>query len=195
MSGDLNVELEVGVLKFLSVEVVPSFVVNQNPPTLGYLSGLEERLERKGRGLGPLAGATFDVGFWLNGRAMRGTVLRVMFQNHSYEYAASDQAGVFDRVNVTERVLAGFLGSQSRIGAFTMSGGFGIGGVVGGQKRCFTANEMPTMHCGKNQLLIQVERHAHRPVEIEDPPLVVTDLNGFLGGVRLIGRFSLGVVF
>jgi hypothetical protein len=195
MSGDLNLELEVGVLKFLSVEVVPSFVVNENPPTLGYLSGLEEQVERKGNGIGPLAGATFDVGFWLNGKAMRGTVLRVMFQSHSYEYVASDQAGVFDSVRVTERVLGGFLGSQSRIGAFTMAGGFGLGGVIGGQKRCFSANERPTSECRNNQLLIQVQRHAHVPNAGADPPLVVTDLNGFLGSVRLLGRFSLGVVF
>jgi hypothetical protein len=195
MSGDLNLELEVAMLKFLSVEVIPSFVVNKNPPTLGYVSGLEEQLVRKGDGLGPLAGSTFDVGFWLNGKAMRGTVLRVLFQTHSYEYEASDAAGVFDRVRVTERVLGGFLGSQSRIGAFTMSGGFGLGGVLGGQKRCFTALEMPTSQCSKNQLLIQVQRHTHSPNSALEQPLVVTDLNGFLGSVRLLGRFSLGVVF
>jgi hypothetical protein len=195
LSGDLNLELEVGVLKFLSVEVVPSFVVNKDPPTLGYLSGLDDQLERKGDGLGPLAGATFDVGFWLNGKVMRGTVLRVLFQTHSYEYVASDTAGVYDRVRVTERVLGGFLGSQSRIGAFTMAGGFGLGGVLGGQRRCFTAAELPTSQCNRNQLLIQVQRHAHRADPQAETPLVVTDLNGFLGSVRLLGRFSLGVVF
>jgi hypothetical protein len=195
LSGDLNLELEVGVLKFLSVEVVPSFVVNKSPPTLGYLSGLDEQLERKGDGLGPLAGATFDVGFWLNGKVMRGTVLRVLFQTHSYEYVASDNASVFDRVRVTERVLGGFLGSQSRIGAFTMAGGFGLGGVLGGQRRCFTATELPTSQCNKNQLLIQVQRHVHSANPQVETPLVVTDLNGFLGSVRLLGRFSLGVVF
>lgn len=200
MGGDLNLELEVGLLRFLSVEVVPSFVVNENPPTHGYVSGLEEQLERKANGLGPLAGATFDVGFWLNGRAMRGTVLRVMFMTHSYEYESSDNAGVFDRVRVTERVLGGFLGSQWRAGAFTVAGGFGLGGVIGGQRRCFTANELPTMHCRKNQLLIQVERHRHvAPEEMMEgrieQPLVVADLNGFLGSVRSLGRLSLGVVF
>jgi hypothetical protein len=159
------------------------------------LSGLDEQLERKGDGLGPLAGATFDVGFWLNGKVMRGTVLRVLFQTHSYEYVASDNASVFDRVRVTERVLGGFLGSQSRIGAFTMAGGFGLGGVLGGQRRCFTATELPTSQCNKNQLLIQVQRHVHSANPQVETPLVVTDLNGFLGSVRLLGRFSLGVVF
>jgi hypothetical protein len=195
LEGDLNLELEVGVLKSMSVEVIPSFVVNQRPPTLGYLSGLDAKLHRRSDGAGPLSGATFDVGFWLEGKAMRGTVLRVMFQTHSYEYEASDETGVFDRVRMTERVLAGFLGSQWRIGAFTMSTGFGFGGVIGGQKRCFTASELPTSQCADNQLLILAERHVHDPNPDRHSPLVVTDLNGFLGGVRLLGRLSLGVVF
>jgi hypothetical protein len=191
--GDLNLELEVAPLKWLSVEVIPSFIVNPSPPTLGYLSGRDEQLKRKSNGLGPLSGATFDVGFWLEGKAMKGTVLRAMLMTHSYEYVASDPAGVIDSVRTTERVFAGFLGNQSRIGMFTISSGFGIGGVIGGQKRCFTASEMPTEHCTHNELLLQVIRHEHRSGN--DPPLSVIDLNGFLGSVRLLGRLSLGVVF
>lgn len=193
--GDMNLEIEVGVLKWLSVEVIPSFIVNERPPTFGYLAGREEQLRRKSNGLGPLAGGTLDAGFWLEGKAMRGTVLRVMLQSHSYEYVASDPAGVIDSVRTTERVVAGFLGNQSRIGLFTIAGGFGIGGVIGGQRRCFTVNEMPTSQCPNNELLMQVIRHRHDPNPALDPPLQVINLNGMLGSVRLLARASLGVVF
>jgi hypothetical protein len=193
--GDLNLELEVAPLKWLSVEVIPSFVVNDKPPTFGYLNGRDAQLTRKSRGLGPLAGVTVDAGFWLEGKAMRGTVLRVMFRSHSYEYEASDSVGVFDRLRTTERVLAGFLGNQSRIGLFTISSGFGIGGVIGGQKRCFTEAELPTSQCRRNEQSIMVTRHRHDDDPTRDPPLMLLDMNGFLGSVRILGRLSLGVVF
>jgi hypothetical protein len=83
LEGTLDVELEVGLLKFLSVEVVPSFVVNKAPPAFGYISGRDEELTRKSSGLGPLSGGALDVGFGREGRALRGTVLRAVCASES----------------------------------------------------------------------------------------------------------------
>jgi hypothetical protein len=189
LEGTLDVELEVGVLKFLSVEVVPSFVVNKAPPAFGYISGRDEELTRKSSGLGPLSGGALDVGFWLEGRALRGTVLRAVFASESYLYEATDSLGTIDSVKVVERQFFGYLGTHSRWGAFTLAGGFGLGAALNTEKRCFDGRGQPTTACNRNQRQIRLQR---TPPNVNFP---VADLNGGLGSVRLLGRFSLGVVF
>ncbi len=185
LEGLLDIELEVAPLKFVSFELVPRFVVNQSPPTFGYVTGRDEQLERASNGAGPLAGGSMDVGLWLEGKALKGTVLRAILTDYSYEYRASDGAGTFDKVKIVERQFLGYLGAHSRWGAFTIAGGFGLGAVLNPTKRCFDDLGRPTMDCNKNQALIYLDRRG----------LTVTDLNGGLGSFRLLARFSAGVAF
>jgi hypothetical protein len=187
LEGRLGLELEVGVLDFLSVEVVPVFVVNDKPPTLNFRGSAD--VFQKSNGLGPVSGATVDLGFWLDGRAFRGYVIRVGMTNFGYEYETKDDAGVIDSVQVTERVAFAMFGSASRWGAFTISGGIGLGMHLKKQERCFpegasSVAQATTNKCDQ-QLLIARDRGASDLV----------DLNGALFPVDLMGRFSLGVTF
>jgi hypothetical protein len=193
IDGKLGIELEVAVLKWMTVELVPIFVVNDQPPSFGYFTG-PEGIKRTSNGLGPIAGTSIDVGFWLEGKAMKGNVLRVVFTNYGYEYSAP-----LDRVTHTERHLYGFFGQHSRWGAFTIAGGLGLGVELNKQRRCYVranpdspgnlARFNPSNQCDENALFLRTDKE---PVGFV--PQVV-DLSGGLGGVQIIGRFSLGVVF
>lgn len=194
IDGKLGIELEVAVLKFMTAELVPVFVVNEAPPTFGYLTG-PHGLKRKSNGLGPLAGTSVDVGFWLQGRAMDGNVLRVIFTDYGYKYTAP-----LDSVTHTERVLYGYFGSQERWGAFTIAGGLGLGVDLNKQRRCYVADNPnapgdqmtfhPSNQCDDNALFLRTDR-----VNVPGVAPSVVDLNGGLGGVQILVRFSLGVVF
>jgi hypothetical protein len=194
LEGQLAIELEVAILKFLSAELVPIFIVNDTPPTFGYVTGREEHVTRSSNGLGPLAGTSIDVGFWPEGRALKGYVIRAIFTNYSYRYEAWDaRADPFDTVDHVERRLLGYFGSHSRWGAFTMAGGFGIGTELNAERRCFRDVDgyaQPTTNCNKKELLIRLTRD-----RVPTAYLPVADLYGGLGGVQLLVRFSLGVVF
>jgi hypothetical protein len=195
LEGQLGIELEVEILKFLSAELVPVFVVNDTPPTFGYVTGREEMLTRSSNGWGPLAGTSIDVGLWPEAKGLKGYVIRAIFTNYSYRYEAWDSGPrPFDRVDHVERRLFVYFGSHSRWGAFTMAGGFGIGGELNSERRCFKNDEagvaQPTEDCQKKELLIKLTRD---PVPTQFLP--VADLYGGLGGIQLLVRFSLGVVF
>ncbi|MBI3204348.1 MAG: hypothetical protein HYZ29_22615 [Myxococcales bacterium] len=187
LEGRLGLELEVGLLDFLSIEVVPVFVASQKPPTLNF-RGANDVLQKSG-GLGPLSGASVDLGFWLDGKVFRGYVIRAGITNYGYEYRTEDDAGVVDQVDVTEREAFFMFGSHSRWGAFTISGGIGLGVHLKKQQRCFpkgaTSPSQATSEGCDNQLLIALDRDAKDAV----------DLNGPLFPADLIGRFSLGVTF
>ena len=72
LDGQLGFELEVGLLDFMSVELVPMFVVNEQPPTFNYFVGSEEPLSRESNGLGPLAGTSIRARFLARGKAPQG---------------------------------------------------------------------------------------------------------------------------
>lgn len=195
LEGRLGIELEVAILDFLSAELVPMFVVNDSPPTFGYVMGRDEQLTRSSNGWGPLAGTSISVGVWPEGKALKGYVLRAMFTNYSYRYEASDLGPEpFDRVDHVERALLAYFGSHSRWGAFTLAGGIGIGADLTGERRCFVDDDegyaVPTANCSKKELLIKLTRE-----QVPRNFLPVADLYGGLGGVQLLVRFSLGVVF
>jgi hypothetical protein len=195
LEGLLAIELEVGILKFLSAELVPIFVVNDSPPTFGYITGRDEFVTRSSNGLGPLAGTSIDVGLWPEGKALKGYVLRAIFTNYSYRYESHDPGPTpIDTVDHVERRLFLYFGSHSRWGAFTMAGGFGIGAELNAERRCFRNNMQgyaePTDNCNQKELLIRLER-GNLPVN----RLIVADLYGGLGGVQMLVRFSLGVAF
>ncbi|HMR74261.1 MAG TPA: hypothetical protein PKD61_04090 [Polyangiaceae bacterium] len=188
LEGRLGVELEVGLLDFLTVELVPTFVVQKKPPTLN-LSGAPDVLEQESNGLGPLSGAAVDVGFWLDGTAFHGYVIRVGFATYGYSYNTVDDGGPIDSVDVTERQAFAMFGSQASWGAFTLAGGIGLGVELNRQQRCFAdgttaVSQVQTDGCD-DALEIATDRATIDPV----------DLNGGLFPVTLIGRFSLGVLF
>ena len=192
LDGKFALELEVGLLKFMSVELVPLFVVDQEPPTFNYFVGRDDPLARESNGWGPLAGTSIGLGFWLSKRPLEGTVVRAIFTNYSYRYTASDEQGEFDAVNHVERHLLAYIGSHSRWGAFTIGGGFGIGADLNHEERCFKNDppDYPATRQGcDGDLLIKLAR---RPPP--GGPLPVVDLNGGLGGVQFLVRFSLGIV-
>jgi hypothetical protein len=188
LDGKLALELEVGLAKFLSVELVPLFVVNEQPPTFNYFTGRDDPLSRESDGLGPLAGTSIGLGFWLSGKPLEGTVLRGIFTNYAYHYVAADEQGEFDNVSHVERHLLAYIGSHSKWGAFTLAGGFGIGADINHEERCFV-NDPPdypatTQGCD-GDLLIKASRNAE----------YVANLNSGLGSVVLMFRFSIGVAF
>jgi hypothetical protein len=190
IEGRLGVELEVAAWKFISVELVPVFVVNTEPPTFNF-SGREDTVSQHSNGLGPVAGTSIGAGFWLGGRAFQGYVLRAVFTNYAFTYKASDRNGTFDQVDFTERRIMAFVGSYSSIGVFAIGGGVGLAYELNQQSRCFSGGSriVASTACkDDDEQDILVER-------INNGRVVVTDLNGGLHPFYLEARISLGVVF
>jgi hypothetical protein len=185
INGKLGFEFEIGLLDFMTVELVPQFVVSEQPPSFS-ISGREDTLYQESDGLGPLAGTSIGLGFWLEGKALHGYVLRAILTNYSYHYIAKDAAGEFDNVSHVDRHFYGYFGSHAVWGVFTLGGGIGLGVELNKEKRCFLndADATPTRDGCDNELLIKGDRP---PVE------TVADLSGGLGGVQILGRISLGV--
>jgi len=188
LRGLLGFELEVETpLEFMSVELVPVFVVNSRPPSFS-LSGRDDVLSRQSDGIGALAGTSIGLGLWPGGKAFKDYVFRVVFTNYGFGYKATDDAGVFDQASHVERTLYGMFGSVTRYGAFTIAGGIGLGVDLNKEKRCFVLEAgrvIATRDCRDQEFLIKLNRNAD----------TVADLTGGLGGVQIIGRISLGVSF
>lgn len=198
IEGRLGLELEVGVLDFMTVELVPILIANAEPPTFNF-SGRADPLSQESNGLGPIAGASLGVGFWIAGRPLDGYVLRVALTNVGITYKSSDAMGVFDRVTQTERRLVVMFGSHSRFGVFTIAGGIGLGYELNQGTRCFvsTGGASPGSRATSSGCADDGELH----IALDDPSvrspgqLEVADLNGWLHPVYLEGRFSIGVSF
>jgi hypothetical protein len=193
IEGRLGLELEVGIpgVDWLTIELVPVFVANEEPPTFNF-SGREDPLSQESNGLGPIAGASIGAGFWLTGRPLEGYVLRVALTNVGITYKASDASGVFDKVSHVERRFVVMLGSHTRFGFFTIAGGIGLGYELNQEERCFEADSDPTREgCPDGELQIATDD----PATVSDGPPGIVDLNGFLHPVYLEGRFSIGVSF
>jgi hypothetical protein len=210
--GRLGLELEVAIpgADWISLEVVPRFVVWQKPPAHTIDSG-PDNLSQRARGLGPLAGASVSAGFWFAGdRPLDGYVLRLMYQNYAYRYLAerideepNDElrpdigGGIIDTVAQTERRLAVLFGTHNVIGkAFTVASELGISYELNQQKRCFPENGgvdgtppawTATSDCKEDELLIALD---HWTVG-ETPPM--KDFNGWLYPFDVFFRLSFGV--
>lgn len=181
IEGQLGVEVEVELAKFLSVELVPLFVTAESPPAV------PDAITQSSNGIGALAGGTLGVGFWPGGKPLRGTVLRVILRNAGYTYASRDDAGtLYDELSHTERHLYGFIGSHSVWGIFTIAGGFGLGVDLDRERRCFENEDVasPTSNCRRDELLL-ANPNDPRP----------WDLHGWLHPVQYMARLSLGVTF
>jgi hypothetical protein len=193
LAGRLGFEIESQVWKFISVELVPQFIVNDQPPYLNLnLIGVPNTLRQKSAGIGALAGTSVGVGFWLNGTPMEGYVLRAELTNYSINYDTD-----FDHVNYVEREFQVLFGQHSKWGPFTIAGTFGIGSMLNKHERCFSDNysslalSPQTSGCpnGKQMLL------AVTPNELASGQPGVINLNGWAYPIDLVLRISLGVVF
>lgn len=199
IEGRLGIELEVGVLDFMTVELVPVLIANSEPPTFNF-SGRDDPLSQESNGLGPIAGASLGVGFWLSGQPLNGYVLRVALTNIGITYKSSDASGVFDEVSHTERRLVFLFGSHTRFGFFTIAGGIGLGYELNQGTRCFR-NTGSVLNPGSEPTSSGCADDGEMQIALDDPStrsigqLEVADLNGWLHPVYLEGRFSIGVSF
>lgn len=182
--GRLGIEFETALYKFISLELVPVFVTDDQPPYMN-LGSLPATLSQKSNGLGAMSGASIGAGFWLSGDPFRGTVLRFSYTNYGYTYTSKDDAGtVIDQASHTERHLVGQIGSHYRWGAFTIASGIGLGMEMNRERRCYVGGSYVTSGCNKDVFELGITRRDDHQ-----------NLNGALHPVYLTFRLSLGVVF
>jgi hypothetical protein len=190
LEGRLGLELEVAVWEFISVELVPVFVANTEPPSFNF-AGRDDPISQHSNGLGPISGASLGVGFWLSGAPLRGYVLRAILTDYNYTYEARDRQGVFDEVSHADRRFIVELGSQSRFSAFTIGGGIGLGYELNQAQRCVVNPgtsfvDTATSGCADDdELQIMADRDGTS----------VADLNGSFHPIYISIRLSLGVSF
>jgi hypothetical protein len=189
LEGQLGVELEVGVLEWLSVETVPVFVADETPPWLNFGGG-DARVYQHSDGWGALTGASLGVNFWPK-RVFKGYVIRTGFIDHSLRYETKrDNGTTWDAVSHTQRELYVMLGSMERWGPFTISGGIGLGYDLNKQTRCyrdktvlFSPNNFDTGDCDEIQIAV--------PTSNNTPALA--SVTPFTYPWEILARFSLGV--
>jgi hypothetical protein len=188
--GRLNIELEVSLFKYLSVQLTPVFVTSTSPIAVNY-AGLDDPLTQHSNGLGPISGVSLGVGAWFWGQPFKGYVLRLEFTNYAYSYRTADAAGPLDRVDFTERRLILFVGSHSRFGPFTFAGGFGLGYELHQVSRCGLNldSDSETVR-GRSS-----DCHGKQEIALDRELRDRADLNGPLHPVYFQARFTLGVVF
>ena len=179
--GRLGLELELGLWKFISIELVPVFVTTKEPPAINW-SGREDTLRQESNGLGALSGSSAGIGFWLSGKAFEGYVLRGIITNYAYTYRAEDNGMEIDEVSHVDRHLLVTIGSMSRWGAFTLAGGFGLGTELNKDTRC--PEPLTDSACDDDQLLIRTDAA---------DPTQVHDLNSPFHPIQVVASFSLGV--
>jgi hypothetical protein len=182
--GEVGLEAEVELWEFLSLELVPVFVVNDQPPAMNDFDGV---LSQHSNGLGALAGTSVGLGFWLDGKPMEGYVIRAIFANYGYTYRTEDNDGLIDEVSHTDRHIYGFFGSYRRWGFFTIGGGIGLGVELNEERRCFTDANVAsaTSDCDDEQLQIALDRDVKE----------TASRGSAVEPIQLMGRISLGVVF
>jgi hypothetical protein len=192
--GRMGFELEFGLPflpRWMTIETVPMFVVSETPPLLDY-SSYDVDLSQHSGGLGPLAGATLGVNFWVTGKPLKDYFVGTGITNYTIEYESKDSAGErFDLVSHTERQLYFLFGSLSRFGPFTIGGGIGFGYDINKESRCFpdNANSPSDAVSGGDCKGIQLA--------IPDPQFptrfIPFEVTSFIYPWDILARFSLGV--
>ena len=188
VQGRLGFELEVGVWEFLSFELVPVFVVNEQPPSLN-LRGVEDTVTQHSNGIGAMSGASFGLGFWLSGEPFEGNVLRLVLTNYGYTFrGGTNSAGEQDEVSHTERVLMGMFGTHYKWEFFTLAFAFGLGWELNQETRCVRSDEqiLTGDDCPDKGLHIDY---------IDGREVGQASLDGPLSPAVLAMRLSLGFVF
>lgn len=184
LDGRLGIELETQVYKFISFEMVPVFVTSELPPNLRWSA--DGIVTQESNGVGALSGTSVGAGFWLSGKALRGTVFRVILTNYSYTYKASDEAGTFDSVSHVDRHAYAYLGGHSRWGLFTLAGGIGLGVELNKEQRCLIGGRIVTSGCRNEELDIAMDRTWAR---------APGNLHSSTYPIEVMFRLSLGVTF
>jgi len=189
LEGQLGFELEVGLAKWLSVETVPVFVVDDTPPWLN-LGGGDSRVYQHSGGWGPLSGASLGVNFWPN-KLFKGYVIRTGLNNYALEYETKGSKGErVDFVSHTKRQFYVMLGSVERWGAFTLGGGIGLGYDLNKASRCiadapvFDPGDAKPGRCDELQIAVPVSSTRVTPVAITP----------FTYPWEFLARISLGVI-
>ena len=141
--------------------MVPVFVTSELPPNMRWST--DGIVSQESNGVSALSGTSVGAGFWLSGKALRGTVVRAILTNYSYTYKASDENGVFDSVSHVDRHFYGYLGGHSTWGLFTLAGGFGIGVELNKEQRCQANGRVATSGCRNDEFDIALDRTWARP--------------------------------
>jgi hypothetical protein len=116
--GSIGGELEYAFAGPVSIGLAPQYIFadwRQN-----------SSIGLKGKG----SGVTADLGFWIEGRPLRGYFLKARLSYSSVTFKSYQPDGVTELAteDVPETILGVMFGSQSiYAGWFTVSGGFGIG--------------------------------------------------------------------
>jgi len=165
------------------------FVVNDTPPLMDF-SRYDVNIAQHSGGLGPLAGATLGVNFWLSGKPLKGSFLGVGITNYTLDYESFDTDGTqADSLSHTERQLYFFYGSFGRYGPFIIGGGIGFGYDVNNETRCLTSASFEARPAPGDCDAIQLK--------VPDPGnparVVPFDVTGFIYPWDIMTRFSLGV--
>jgi hypothetical protein len=189
IEGRLGFELEAGITKWMTAELVPVFVTTSSPPALSSFDERDSGVRQASNGLGPLSGTSLGLGFWLGGHAFHGVVLRAIFTNYGYTYKGYDESGAqVDQLSHTDRWLMGMVGSHSTWGVFTLAYDFGLGVDLNHQTRCFARDAISTADVSSNGcsgLEIATEKDVSQ----------IADVAPSFYPVVVAGRFSLGVTF
>ena len=192
LQGRLPLEIEVGVWKLLSVELVPEFVTSEDPPLRDF-SSYEDGVTQHSNGLGPISGASLGLGVWLDGEPFEGYVIRAILTNYGYEYQAADDSGVIDRVTRTTRRLGVFFGSYRRWSFFTIGGGIGLSYELHQQERC-DLRAQSTSDGTRIVADADADCDDELQVALDRRAVNVDDANGFLHPMYLDARFSVGFI-
>lgn len=184
----MGLELEVGIVKWMTFQTIPMFVTDDTPPLMNYGS-YDVHLFQHSNGAGPLAGATLGVNFWLSGKAFKGYAIQTGLTNYAMEYESQTEDGTkVDSVSHTERQLFVLFGSVNRWGPFTIAGGIGLGYELNKETRCFSSGSQDVSDA-KSEGCDEIQLATSDPVNL-GPVAVVTP---FTYPWEIIARFSLGV--
>ncbi len=191
LRGRLDIELEAAPLDWLSVEVVPLAVVGAQPIGHRLRFTADDKIYQGSAGIGPFAGFTAGAGFWLDGKALQGTVVRANVAVHGFEYLSRNSDGSrIDRVVDNQRRLQLLLGHHRRWGHFTLTSGFGFEYELTDTRRCFeSGSNSPTSRgCQVEELYLRTTPPSISGAKSENVHWVLHPL-------YLVARLGIGAAF
>jgi hypothetical protein len=186
LEGRLGLELEVGLAKWMTVQMIPVFVTDDSPPLMNY-SSYDVHLFQHSNGLGPISGASLGVNFWLSGKAFKNYAIQTGITNYAYEYESKDGDGQrVDAVKHTERQFYVLFGSVNRWGAFTLAGSIGLGYELNKETRCVSRDDsglVTISESGCEEIQLMTDKDASG----------IANVTPFTYPWEILARFSLGV--
>lgn len=194
--GRLNIEGEVALTDWFSVEVVPSFVTSSQPAAFDLTAGREDPLFQESNFIGAWSGASVATRFWFYGDPFDGYALHVGLTHYNYVYKSKDPdtGARIDRVGKADNKLIVMLASGMELGPVIIAGGFGIGYELNAPERCFTQDGVTgapikqSSGCDGDFLILTDRGSATEGAE-------QTALFSGLYPFSIEGRLSLGVAF